>query len=164
VEFFAYPDPLVTFQHLEPAQLSGDDVFHMLKLISDAQMKNEASPLKFVVMVEILNDLTLGDEIEEIVNPPPSSTKAKKSHGKEKAKATDTVTVDFSPAFCKPNTEGADTTTGNTDLSGNFSISMDMGDGMDGDTATRTEQDDCDDDGANNDHLAVPSEAFYCCS
>ena len=140
-------------------------MFHMLKLISDAQMKNEASPLKFVVTVETLNNLTQGDEIEEIVDPPPSSTKAKTSHGKGKAKATNAATVDFSPAFFKPNTEGVDTATGNINLGGNFGISMDIGNGKDGDTAMRTEQDGCDDDGVNNDHLAVPGEAYSnCCS
>ena len=136
----------------------------MLKLISDAQMKNEASPLKFVVTVETLNSLTRGDEIEEFVDPPPSSTKAKTSRGKGKAKATNAAAVDFSPAFFKPNTEGADTATGNTDLDGNFGVSMDMSDGRGGDTAMRTEQDGGDDDGANNDHPAVPGEAYYCCS
>jgi hypothetical protein len=135
----------------------------MLKLISDAQMKNEASPLKFAVTVETLDSLTQGNEIEEI-NPLPSSTKAKTSRGKGKAKATDAPTVDFSPGFFKSNTEGVDAANGNTDLGGSSGMSMDMGDGRDGDTAMRTEQDGGDDDGANNDHPAVPGEVCYCCS
>lgn len=135
----------------------------MLKLISDAQMKNEASPLKFAVTVETLNSLTQGDDIEEIV-PLPSSTKAKTSHGKGKAKSTDAPMVDFSPAFFKSNTEGVDAATGNTDLSGSSGMLMDMGDGRDGDTVMRTDQDSGDDDGANNDHLAVPGEICYSCS
>lgn len=69
-------------------------------------------------------------------------TKAKGSHSKSKPKATPTAsTVDFSPAFFKPITEGVETAISDT-------ITMDMGKGSDNDSATTAEQ-----DGSNNNEV-----------
>jgi hypothetical protein len=93
--FFASPDQLATFQNMQPEYMSGDDTFHMLKLITDAQKHDQESPFKFSVSVDTLNSLSEDGEIEEISQPSTSSPKRMASSAHPVA--------DFTPAFFKAN-------------------------------------------------------------
>jgi hypothetical protein len=98
-KLFADPSRLATFSHLDPAQLSGDEAYRLLKLVGDSQEKNEASPLKFSVAVETINALDSGDEIGELTDAPLSPTRTMGPHG----------TAHRSAASPPPISEGAET-------------------------------------------------------
>src|SRR5712671_4443744 len=86
-KLFANPDQLAIFLHLNPTQLSGDEAFHLLRLVGDAQLKDTVSPLKFSVAVKTINALARGNRIGNLINTPVSPTKTTGSCGKGKAMA-----------------------------------------------------------------------------
>src|SRR5712671_4440825 len=116
-KLFANPDQLAIFLHLNPTQLSGDEAFHLLRLVGDAQLKDTVSPLKFSVAVETINALDRGNRIGNLINTPVSPTKTTGSCGKGKAKAalSPAAFADHSLASSKPITEGVETADGASD-------------------------------------------------
>ena len=187
-KLFANPDQLAIFPHLDPAQLSGDEAFHLLRLVGDAQLKDTVSPLKFSVAVETINALDRGNRIGNLINTPVSPTKTTGSCGKGKAKAalSPAAFADHSLASSKPITEGVetadgasdtDTTEGNTGTAdGNTEAAdgdtvtndrassavpgtaMDTGKGTDDDSASIAEQDRSDD---KEPSTSIPGESDY---
>jgi hypothetical protein len=107
----ANPDQLATFPRLNPAQLSGDEAFRMVKLISDAQAKHEASPLKFSVTAETLNALHL------VASPSPTKSTDSRDKRREKAAPPPAHTDDSPPPTT--NSEDADSETADGDTSTN---------------------------------------------
>ena len=139
LRLFADPDRLATFPHLDPAQLSGDEAFRLLRLVGDAQMKDEVSPLKFSVTVETINALGRRDEIGDSTGAPLSPTKTMGPRGsstasepvsggsetavevlisptkitssrhKQNANTSPPVTADHTAPSSKPTSDGAET-------------------------------------------------------
>src|SRR5712671_7202203 len=139
---FANPDRLAAFPHLDPTQLSGDEAFRMVRLLSNAQVEDEASPLKFSLTVETLNALDWGGDIGHLVDAPPSlaPTKTTYSHDIAMAKADPAAAGDHSISPPKPTSvekASGDTVTNHRTSSVVSGLSVDAGvETTDGDTVT----------------------------
>lgn len=99
--FFSSPDQVAMFHNVQPENMSGNDTFCMLKLISDMQKHDQESPFKFSVPVDTLNSLSEDGEIEEISQPSTSLPKCqtKCSKGKSKVAPSAHPVANFTPTF-----------------------------------------------------------------
>jgi hypothetical protein len=111
---FVDPDRLAAFTNLDPAQLSGDEAFRMVILVSDAQVKDEASPLRFAITVETLNALDRGDEIHDSIDVPLSPVKTTDSCDKAKATAAPAAADDHSLSSSNLTSKGVEPANGDT--------------------------------------------------
>jgi len=139
---FANPDQLAAFLHLDPTQLSEDEAFCMVRLLSDAQVEDEAFPLKFSLMVETLNTLDRGGDIGHLVDAPPSLSPTKTTYSCDMAmaKADPAAAGDRSISPPKPTSvekASGDTITNDRTSSVVSGLSVDAGaETTDGDTVT----------------------------
>jgi len=114
----------------------------MVRLLSDAQVEDEASPLKFSLMVEMLNALDRGGDIGHLVDAPLSLSPTKTTYSCDMAmaKADPAAAGDRSISPPKPTSvekASGDTITNDRTSSVVSGVSVDVGaETADGETAT----------------------------
>jgi hypothetical protein len=85
-DLYANPNVIGVFQNLDPHHMTGDEVFHMLDLVCDAQAKDKEPPLKFSSSIDILNELADDNDdivkvLEPAVSPPKNERQERQGKG-----------------------------------------------------------------------------------